>query len=194
MTERAIALIGLSGAGKTTVGERLAERFNIPFSDTDAETAKRMGLAVPDAIDTHGITWFRGQEAQVVADSIESWQPGVISVAAGAVTVGRTYELVMDHCDCVWLIVDNETILQRLASSPMRRPLLDGDPAGHLARMRAKREPIYNSLSSIHVWAGDDISRVEDAIASALEWGGPVCCGASGQRAHFCSLTQLHAR
>ena len=125
MAPRAI-IIGAPGAGKTSVGRRVAERLGVEFRDSDAAIEKRAGKPVSDIFLSDGETAFRRLEREVIAESLEEVD-GVLSVGGGAVSPGHPGSLF--HHTVVWLEVDLGTATKRVGMNSAR-PLLMGTFAG----------------------------------------------------------------
>lgn len=189
MPFRPIALVGLSGVGKSTVGPELARLLDVPFHDTDDLVIEAMGMTVPEAFDTQGEAFFRAYEAEILEGLI--LRPGhrcpVISVAAGAVANDSNRGRLRALVSTFWLLTPLEILPARLAQSE-ERPLLRTDPLGALRRQAEARYPLYDRASQHHVWATPEPAEVAQTIVELLDIGGPSCCGVTGQRAHPCSV------
>jgi len=145
MTPR-ILLVGMMGAGKTTVGERLAERLGWAYLDSDAEVEAATGLTVPALFARDGEPAFREAEAAALARACASTHPVVVSVAGGAVLRPENRTLLSSSGTVVWLRARPETLAARVGDG-LGRPLLEADPAGTLARLDAERRPFYEELA-----------------------------------------------
>jgi shikimate kinase len=140
--EKSIALIGMMGAGKSTVGRRLAKRLGLPFVDADDEIEAAAGLSIAEIFERYGEAHFRDGERRVLARLIEG-PPRVIAAGGGAFIDPGTRALMLARCTAVWLDVDVETLAARVARRN-HRPLLTGrDPLIRLRELAALRNPIY---------------------------------------------------
>ena len=159
----------MMGAGKTSIGRRLAENRGWEFFDSDRQVEAMTGRTVADIWRTDGEPAFRRLEAEVLADALASTVPRVIAAAGGTVLDERNRRLMELHHPVVWLRARPETLVARVAST-VHRPLLDDDPAGALARLDATRRPHYEQLADIVVDV-DDLTpeQVVVCIEAALE-------------------------
>lgn len=101
-----VALVGTSGAGKTTIGRLLAERFGVAFVDVDAEIERRTGLEIRQIFAFHGEQHFRNLERDVTVDALA--RPGVVSLGGGAPMTRGVADALRRHRNVVWLQVDPE--------------------------------------------------------------------------------------
>ena len=147
--ERSIALIGLMGAGKTTVGRRLAQRLGLPFVDADEEIEAAAGMTITEIFQMFGEDYFRDGERRVIARLIDG-SPKVIATGGGAFMNERTRALILDKTTAVWLEADLETLVDRVRRRSTRPLLKDRDPRQVLTDLAAARNPVY-ALAPIHV-------------------------------------------
>lgn len=139
---RPIILIGMMGAGKSTVGRRLAARLGLPFVDADEEIAAAAGMTIPEIFARFGEQEFRDGERRVIARLIEEG-PRVIATGGGAFMNEDTRRLILDHAIAVWLDADLEVLVERVSRRD-GRPLLDGkDPRTVLTELAKVRNPVY---------------------------------------------------
>lgn len=140
---RGIVLLGLMGAGKSSVGRRLAKLLATPFYDADDEVVAAAGMSIPDLFQRYGEAEFRDVERRVVARLLEE-APGVLALGGGAFIDPQTRALVLERAISVWLKADLETLVSRTARKKGTRPLLaNGDPKIILGRLIEVRHPIY---------------------------------------------------
>jgi shikimate kinase len=165
-----IVLIGLMGAGKTTVGRRLAVAMKRPFHDADHEIERAAGRTVSEIFDDFGEAAFRDGERKVIARLLDE-APMVLALGGGAFVDPETRALVLDRAVSVWLQADVETLVQRVARRDTRPLLRDGDPTEILARLLTAREPAY-AEANIHVdaSAGSHQSTTDAILAALKEW------------------------
>ena len=140
---RSIVLIGMMGAGKSSVGRRLAARLNIPFVDADAEIEKAAGMRIADIFARHGEADFRSGEARVIARLLDGG-PQVLATGGGAFMNPATRGVIQAKGISIWLSADVEVLMRRISKRKHERPLLQtADPTETLRRLLAEREPIY---------------------------------------------------
>jgi shikimate kinase len=140
---RSIVLVGMMGAGKSSIGRRLAARLVIPFSDADAEIEEAAGMSVEDIFETHGEPSFRSGEARVIARLLENG-PQVLATGGGAFVNPETRARIHDKGISVWLKADMDVLTRRLRRRSDRPLLKTADPATTLTDLLAAREPIYS--------------------------------------------------
>ena len=161
-----VVLVGLMGAGKSTVGRALAARLGRAFVDVDDEVERRAGCTVAELFGREGEAGFRAREADAVADVLAAPDPGVVATGGGAVLCARTREALTGQAT-VWLRATPEVLAERLGATPgVDRPLLvDGDPVARLARLAEEREPLYHDVAGIVVDVGGlSVDEVLDRI------------------------------
>jgi shikimate kinase len=146
---RPVVLVGMMGAGKTTIGRRLAPQLGLPFFDADQEIERAAGMTVSDLFAAHGEQSFREGEARVIRRLLEG-APHVLATGGGAVTNAETRQLISELTVSIWIKADIETILRR-ATRRGTRPLLKiGDPQETLGRLMREREEFY-AAADIHI-------------------------------------------
>jgi shikimate kinase len=141
-----ILLVGMMGAGKTTVGRLLAERLAWDYVDSDADVEAQTGFTVPELFARQGERAFREAEAASLRRACTSPGPVVVSVAGGAVLSPENRALLRSSGRVVWLRARPETLAARVGSGA-GRPLLDDDPAGALIELNAVRRPYYAEVA-----------------------------------------------
>lgn len=141
-----ILLIGMMGAGKTTVGKEVAARLGWRHFDSDAQVQARTGKTIPEIFAQEGEPAFRREEAHALAEAIDLDEPVVVSVAGGAVLDPANRRLMSGSGSVVWLRADPATLARRVGSGD-GRPLLEDDPAASLARLDSVRRPLYEALA-----------------------------------------------
>jgi shikimate kinase len=162
--DRPIVLVGLMGAGKTSLGRRLAQRLGVPFADCDEEVEKETGRTIPDLFRAAGESAFRDIERRIMA-RLAAGPPAVVATGGGAFLDEGTRRLVLERCIAVWLKAEPETLAARVAGSD--RPLLAGrDALAVLSRLAAERRPFYEQ-AQIHVQSGED--ALEQILAALAE-------------------------
>lgn len=163
-----VLLVGMMGVGKTTVGRLLAERLGRPHLDSDAQVQAATGRTVPEILETDGEAAFRAEEAAALRAAVIVEEPHVVSVAGGAVLDPSNRELLRQRGTVVWLRAEVDTMARRVGDGS-GRPLLEGDPAGNLARLDVVRRPLYEELADVVVDV-DDVPPAEavERILAAL--------------------------
>ncbi|MBA3068576.1 MAG: shikimate kinase [Hyphomonas sp.] len=170
---RTIALVGLMGAGKSTVGRRLAEKLGRAFYDSDAEIEKAAGLSVSDIFALHGEADFRRGEKQVLKRLLEL-PPHVLATGGGAFLDAETRALMKEKAVSVWLNADLETLWRRVQKRDDRPLLKRADAKAHLSNLVTAREPFY-SQADLHVQSKDGPhNNTVTAILKALQTWTPA--------------------
>jgi shikimate kinase len=158
----------MMGAGKTTVGRRLAERLGWPHMDSDEMIQRSTGKSVPEIFEERGEQAFRAEESRVLAEAATSDDPAVISVAGGAVLDPDNRQVMRRAGPVVWLRADPAVLAKRVGSGA-GRPLLGDDPAGALRRLEAERRPLYEELADVvvdvdHLRADEVVDQIVQAL------------------------------
>jgi shikimate kinase len=141
-----LVLIGMMGAGKSTVGRRLARRLHRPFLDSDELIKAETGRTVAEIFRADGEPAFRRIESRVVTEMLDDPVPAVIAAAGGSVLDPTSRARMRDRGIVVWLQVGPATLSRRVRGST-HRPLLDVDPEGTLARLAGERESLYRETA-----------------------------------------------
>jgi shikimate kinase len=150
---RPIVLVGLMGAGKSSIGRRLAARLNVPFIDADDEIEKAANLSIPEIFERHGETAFRDGERRVIARLLGG-PLGVLATGGGAFMDRQTRDLIRERGLSIWLKAEIETLLKRVARRNNRPLLKQGDPRAVLEKLMAERHPVY-AEADLTVETGD---------------------------------------
>ncbi|HXQ19102.1 MAG TPA: shikimate kinase [Acidimicrobiales bacterium] len=158
-----LLLVGMMGAGKTTVGRLVAERLGRPYRDSDAMVEEATGHSVPELFAQGGEASFRAAEAAALRRAVEP-PPAVISVAGGAVLDPNNRALLQRSGTVVWLRAHPATLAARVGGGD-GRPLLAPDPPGALAELDSVRRPLYEAVADAVV----DVDELEPAqVADAV--------------------------
>ncbi len=140
---KSVVLVGLMGAGKTTVGRRLAKVLGVSFKDSDDEISAAAGCSIPDIFEIHGEAIFRDLEQRVIGRLLTDEAPQVLATGGGAWMSPQTRRLIKQHAISVWLKADLEVLLERV-SRRGGRPLLEkGDKRAILSKLMDERYPVY---------------------------------------------------
>jgi shikimate kinase len=176
LRRRTIALVGLMGVGKSSVGRRLANALDLPFRDADAEVEAAAGCSIPEIFAQMGEEAFREGERRVIARLLEE-PPHVLATGGGAFMNPMTRELIKAKAISVWLKADLEVLARRVARKD-NRPLLAGQDTMAVLRAQAQaRYPIY-ALADLSVETGDaahpvTVEQVICALSAYLEEPAP---------------------
>ena len=163
--KKTIVLVGIMGAGKTTVGKILADRIGIQFVDADQEIERAAGCTITDIFEKYGEAEFRKGEERVIS-RILSGQPCVLATGGGAFMSQATRLLIKKTATSVWLRVSFEVLAKRLEKRSGRPLLQTVDPQQTLRALINKRYPIYNDADLI-VDAKDD--AVDITVSKVVE-------------------------
>lgn len=137
-----IVLVGLMGAGKSTVGRRLAQRLGIPFVDADAEIEAAAAKSIAEIFADHGEPYFREGERKVIARLLDSG-PQVLATGGGAFMCAETRARVRDKGISVWLRAGLPLLMKRVRKRSDRPLLISEDPEAVMQRLVEERYPVY---------------------------------------------------
>ena len=151
---RSIVLVGLMGAGKTSIGRRVAARLGLPFRDADTEIELAAGCTIPELFERHGEAHFRQGERKVIRRLLAG-DPLVLATGGGAFADPQTRQVVRAEAISVWLRVRLPVLVRRVATRQNRPMLSHGDPARTLAELLDRRSPFY-AEADIAVDCSDD--------------------------------------
>lgn len=139
---RPVVLVGLMGAGKSTVGRRLAALLKRDFVDADDAIAEAAGRSIPEIFESFGEAYFRDGERRVIARLMDEAH-GVIATGGGAFVDPATRALILDRGIAVWIDCAVETLVERTAKRTNRPLLQNADPREVLSRLARERTPFY---------------------------------------------------
>jgi shikimate kinase len=162
---RHLVLVGLMGAGKTTVGERCAQRLGRPFVDTDDLVQTLAGRPVAELFATDGEAAFRTLERQAVADACQSPTPLVIACGGGAVLDPTSRRQLHTAGFVVWLRARPGVLAERVDADHVARPLLAAGVLPTLTRLAETRAPVYEVVADVTVTTDE---RSPDEVADAV--------------------------
>ena len=166
--DRPVVLVGLMGAGKSTVGRRLAKRLGLPFVDSDVAIEDAAGFSAAEVFERFGEDDFRDGERRLVARLVEG-DVRVIATGGGAYVDPRTRELLNERAITVWLDAPVEVLADRTGRRDTRPLLRTGNRAETLKRLSDERRPTY-AEAHIHVKSGEGAhGDVVEAIVEALD-------------------------
>lgn len=168
--QQPIVLIGLMGAGKTTIGKALAAAQNIDFIDVDQVIEQAEGRSIPDIFTEHGEPHFREIEQKTSIESVKTHKSVVISLGGGAFMNEKTRLYIKEHAVSVFLKADLVTLLQRVGDG-VGRPLLKDNPQDTLQSLIDLRYPIYETADIIVPTKieplEETVKRVTDSLYNA---------------------------
>ncbi len=168
--KKSVVLIGLMGAGKTTIGKRLALTLGLPFVDSDQEIVEAAGCSISDIFELYGEHTFRELEQRVLLRLL-SGPPTVIATGGGAFLNTEIRESIKAQGLSVWLKAELEVLVERVSRRDTRPLLKTGDPREIMSRLMRERYPIYEEADIIIESSAGSHEAVVDAIVRALiEW------------------------
>ena len=172
---RSVVLVGMMGAGKSTIGRRLSARLGIPFLDADAEIeVAHAGMTIPEIFASYGEPYFRDGEARVIARMLDSG-PAVLATGGGAFMRQDTRDRIRDKAVSIWLKADADIIMRRVKRRSDRPLLQTADPEATVGRLISEREPVYQQ-ADLTIWSRDvPHEKIVDECIEALH--GRLCGG-----------------
>jgi len=177
---RSLVLIGMMGAGKSSIGRKLAHRLNLPFVDADAEIERAAGMSISDIFAKHGEPYFRAGEARVIARLLEGG-PQVLATGGGAFMHPQSREAIRAKGISIWLKAEYDVLLKRIKRRSDRPMLKTQDPGETLRRLMQERDPVYAEADVI-VHSRDVpheiiIAEIISAVAQRLEQINAISAG-----------------
>lgn len=165
---RPIVLVGLMGAGKSTVGRRLATRLGLPFRDADTEIEEAAGMTIPDIFQLFGEAYFRDGERRVI-DRLLREGAIVLATGGGAFMDASTRRAVSETGVSIWLKADLDTLMRRVRKRATRPLLQTPDPEGTMRALMALRDPVYATADVVVESHDGAHEEVVEAVVVALE-------------------------
>ena len=164
---RTIVMVGMMGAGKSSIGRRLASRLGMAFADADTEIEQAANATIPEIFEEHGEAYFRDGERRVIQRLLDG-KPKVLATGGGAFIQPDTRAAIQAAGISIWLKADRDLLLSRVKRRGNRPLLKDGDPAEIIEKLIAERYPIY-AEAAIHIQSRDIAhDAVIDDILAAL--------------------------
>jgi len=164
---RSLVLVGLMGAGKSSVGRRLAGRLGFDFLDADIEIEKAAGATIPEIFAAHGEAAFRDGERKVIARLLE--QPHIVlATGGGAYMNPETRARIRERGLSIWLKAELDVLVKRCARRSNRPLLANGDLRGTLQRLMQERYPVYAEADIAVISADGPHEAVVEQILQAL--------------------------
>jgi len=164
-----IALVGLPGSGKSTVGRQLARRLQQPFHDCDGVIEQRLGCSIREFFEREGEARFRDAEAQVLSDLL-ALHGGVLSTGGGAVLRPANRERLREQAHVFYLRSTPEALMRRLRHDSQRPLLQVADPLARLRELHAQRDPLYRETAHVIVETGrPSVATLVNLICAQIE-------------------------
>ena len=165
---RHIALLGLRGAGKSTIGPLLAQRLGIPFVELDTCIERASGLRIGEIFQLHGEAYYRATERAELLRLLAG-EPCVLAVGGGVVADPQSFQALRTRTRTVWLRADPEDHWQRVIAQGDMRPMADNEQAfADLRSILSTREPMYRQAEIVVDTSKQDVAHVVDAITGEL--------------------------
>ena len=165
---RSVVLVGMMGAGKSSIGRRLAARLSLPFADADNEIeVAHDRMSIPDIFSTYGEAYFRAGEARVIARLLDGG-PQVLATGGGAFMNPDTRTAIAAHGVSVWLKAEFDVLMRRIKRRQDRPLLKTEDPGETLRALMAERYPIYGQADITIVSREVPHDKIVDEIVGAL--------------------------
>ncbi len=171
---RVVGLLGIRGAGKSTVGPKVADALNMPFVELDERIEVEAGLAVPEIFAMHGPEYYRRLEAKCFSDLLADRAPIVVALSGGIVGNPDAFDLVRSSCHAVWLSAEPEDHWQRVHLQGDTR--LNADREGaivQIAELIEARGPLYRQAHAVVETSGLDIDGVAAEVVRSVERRAP---------------------
>jgi shikimate kinase len=159
-----VVLVGMMGAGKTTIGRGVAEALGRPLVDSDEQVEARTGRTVREIFETDGEPAYRALEREALRAALDAPEPAVIAAAGGVVLDPVNRMALAAAGTVVWLRADPAVLAARVDNDQDHRPLLADDPDGTLRRLDAERRALYAEVAD-HVVDVDDLDPDQAAAA-----------------------------
>ena len=155
---KVVVLVGLMGAGKSTVGRKIATMLNLPFRDVDTEIETVSRMTIPELFETYGEEEFRDLERRVILRLLEDG-PMILATGGGAYMNAETREAIAANGISIWLNAELDVLMDRVSRRQNRPLLKNDDPRGVMQRLMTERYPVY-ALADLHVMTRDDKKEV----------------------------------
>jgi shikimate kinase len=178
---RSLVLVGMMGAGKSSIGRKLAQRLNLPFADADTEIEQAAGMNISEIFAKHGEPYFRAGEARVIARLLDGG-PQVLATGGGAFMHPQSREAIRAKGISVWLRAEYDVLMKRIKRRGDRPMLKTDDPGETLRHLMQERDPVY-AEADVTVHSRDVpheiiIAEIISAITPRLEQPGAFEAGA----------------
>lgn len=165
-----LGLLGLRGAGKSSVGKLVAQRLGTRFVELDERIEERAGLSLPEIFAMHGEAFHRRLATAALEDIVHQGEPCVVALPGGIVHDERAWRLLRERCATAWLKARPEDHMARVTRQGDRRPMADrADAMGELKALLVAREPYYRQADVVVDTSRRNAEDVASAVASGLE-------------------------
>jgi XRE family aerobic/anaerobic benzoate catabolism transcriptional regulator len=165
-----VALIGLRGAGKSTLGSRLAQESDIPFIELDREIEKDMGMPLAEIFSLYGQSGYRAIEKRTLERALNESRRAVVSVGGGVVSEKETYDYLLANCYTVWIKAQPDEHMSRVIAQGDFRAMAGSDQAMEdLRRILEAREPLYRKADMVLDTSGNSVEESFSKFKAALQ-------------------------
>ncbi len=170
MRRSRIALIGLRGAGKSTLGAKLAHEMNTPFIELDREIEKDTGIPLAEIFSLYGQPGYRAIERRTLERVIGEHDRAIFSIGGGVVSEKETYDYLLSHCYTIWIKAQPEEHMSRVIAQGDFRAMAGSDRAMEdLRRILEAREPLYRNADMVLDTSGAAVEESFSKLKAALE-------------------------
>jgi XRE family aerobic/anaerobic benzoate catabolism transcriptional regulator len=167
--QKCIALLGLRGAGKSTLGAKLAESLKVPFVELDREVEKEAGAALGEVFAMYGQDAFRRFERRALERVLAQHDRAVIATGGGLVTDTATYKMLLERCVCVWLKASPEEHMARVIAQGDMRPFKGRSAAlDEIRQLLADRDRLYRRANATVDTSGKTLRQSLNELRQAL--------------------------
>jgi XRE family aerobic/anaerobic benzoate catabolism transcriptional regulator len=165
-----VALIGLRGAGKSTLGVRLGQEMNVPFIELDREIEKDTGMPLGEIFSLYGQTGYRAIERRSLERVLQDQERAILSVGGGVVSEKETYDYLLSNCYTVWIKARPEEHMARVIAQGDLRAIAGGNQAMEdLRRILEAREPLYRKADMYLDTSGNSVDESFAKLKAALQ-------------------------
>jgi len=164
-----IALLGLRGAGKSTLGKKLAESLGVPFVELDREVEKEAGARLGEVFAMYGQDAFRRFERRALERVLGQYERAVIAAGGSLVTDPGTYQVLRERCRCIWLKASPEEHMSRVIAQGDMRPFKGRSAAlGEIEKLLQDREKLYGRADATVLTSGKSVKHSLELLKKAL--------------------------
>ncbi len=165
-----LALIGLRGAGKSTLGARLGQGMKIPFIELDGEIEKEMGMPLGEIFSLYGQSGYRAIERRVLERVLDEHKNAILSIGGGVVSEKETYDYLLSNCYTVWIKARPEEYMARvIAQGDLRLMAGSARAMEDLRRILEAREPLYRKADMYFDTSGNSVEESFGKLKAALQ-------------------------